>query len=46
MKSILQSIKPQYCELIAASIPYFINGNVKTAIYWIAAGVLNICVTF
>lgn len=31
---------------IAASIPYFINGNVKRAIYWIAAGILNICVTF
>lgn len=31
---------------LVASVPYFVNGNVKTAIYWIAAGILNICVTF
>lgn len=31
---------------ICASVPYFAAGNFKTGIYWLAAAVLNICVTF
>ena len=29
-----------------ASVPYFAAGDFKKGIYWIAAAVLNICVTF
>ncbi len=29
-----------------AAIPYVYVGDPKKAVYWIAAGVLNICVTF
>lgn len=31
---------------VCASIPYFIHGDYKKGIYWIAAAILNICVTF
>lgn len=38
------------CVLIAldigAAIVYLINRDYKKAIYWLAAAVLNICVTF
>lgn len=30
----------------AAAAAYFIAGDVKKGIYWTAAAVLNICVTF
>ena len=31
---------------VAAAAVYAANGDVKKAVYWIAAAVLNICVTF
>jgi len=31
---------------VLAAIPYFIHGDYKKGIYWIAAAILNICVTF
>ena len=31
---------------VAAAAVYAANGDAKKAIYWIAAAVLNICVTF
>lgn len=31
---------------MCASVPYFAAGDLKKGIYWIAAAVLNICVTF
>lgn len=31
---------------LVASVPYFINGNIKTDVYWVTVGILNICVTF
>lgn len=31
---------------ILSSIPYAVSGDWKKSIYWIAAAVLNICVTF
>ena len=38
------------CILIAMDIcaagVYLFNGDIKKTIYWIAAAVLNICVTF
>ena len=29
-----------------AAIPYIANGNIKMSIYWIAAGVLTLAVTW
>jgi hypothetical protein len=31
---------------IIAAVIYFIKGEIKMGIYWIAAAVLNVCVTF
>jgi hypothetical protein len=31
---------------VGAAIVYLINKDIKMTIYWIAAAVLNICVTF
>lgn len=31
---------------VAAAAVYAANGDAKKAVYWIAAAVLNICVTF
>ena len=31
---------------LAAAVVYFRHGDHKKAVYWIAAAVLNICVTF
>ena len=31
---------------LAAAVVYFRHGDYKKAVYWIAAAVLNICVTF
>jgi len=31
---------------LGAAIPYAMAGDFKKAIYWVAAAVLNICVTF
>ena len=31
---------------LGASLMYALGGDIKKAIYWIAAAVLNICVTF
>lgn len=45
LKSVLMSIKPKYCELIAAGV-YGFGGNIRMTIYWFAAAVLNIVVTF
>jgi hypothetical protein len=33
-------------ECLAASVPYFIYKNWGSAIYWLAAGVLNFSVIF
>ena len=29
-----------------AAVVFAVNGDIKKAVYWIAAAVLNICVTF
>lgn len=31
---------------VCAAIVYMCGGDIKKAIYWIAAAVLNVCVTF
>lgn len=31
---------------VLSAIPYAIYGDYKKSIYWVAAAVLNICVTF
>lgn len=31
---------------ILSSIPYFIHGDIRHGVYWIAAGILTITVTF
>ena len=31
---------------ICAAAVYLFNGDIKKTIYWIAAAVLNVCVTF
>ena len=31
---------------LGAAVPYAVAGDYKKAVYWIAAAVLNICVTF
>lgn len=31
---------------VGAAVVYLFNGDVKKAIYWAAAAVLNVCVTF
>lgn len=31
---------------VSAAVIYFIQGDIKKGIYWTAAAVLNVCVTF
>lgn len=31
---------------VGAAVMYLAHGDIKKAIYWIAAAVLNVCVTF
>lgn len=31
---------------VCAAVVYLYGGDIKKAVYWIAAAVLNICVTF
>jgi hypothetical protein len=31
---------------LCAAMVYLWNGDIKTTIYWVAAAVLNVCVTF
>ena len=31
---------------VLSAIPYAVSGDYKKSIYWIAAAILNICVTF
>ena len=31
---------------VGAAATYFFNGDAKSAVYWAAAAVLNVCVTF
>lgn len=49
---IMENIKEKIFPIVlivldtCASVPYFAAGDFKKGIYWIAAAVLNICVTF
>lgn len=48
MENIKEKIFPIVLIVLdtCASVPYFAAGDFKKGIYWIAAAVLNICVTF
>ena len=48
MESLKEKIFPLTLIILdmCASVPYFAAGDFKKGIYWIAAAVLNICVTF